>query len=259
MEAPQSVLDACLRLASEASDDALRLVSGALEGGAQSLVGRLTSDVARHFDELQRVWRDDGQHLSHAEVSCLLRGAAYAVQRERASRRVELVWSGPTGLSSTFRSTGPALLELIESARQAVYLVTFAAYRVPAVVAALDAALKRGVRVVFVLESDESGRISFDPLPYLRPDANSSAEVYCWPQHIRRRDERGRHGTLHAKFAVADRHRLLVSSANLTEFAFDLNIELGVLLTGGTAPGAAGDHVDSLIRTGVLQRQRTSP
>ena len=35
--------------------------------------------------------------------------------------------------SSTLRSTAPALLELIGNARESVYLVTFAAYRVPEV------------------------------------------------------------------------------------------------------------------------------
>jgi phosphatidylserine/phosphatidylglycerophosphate/cardiolipin synthase-like enzyme len=255
MEAPQSVLDACLQLASEVSNDTLRFLGNALESGEQLTVGRLTQDVARRLDDLQRAWQVDGPHLSPGEVSCLLRGAAHAVQAERASRRAELVWSGPTGVSSAFRSTEPALLEVIESAKQAIYVVTFTAYRVPAVVAALNSAVKRGVRVVFVLESDESGKVSFDPLQNLRGEAAFAAEVYGWPLESRRRDERGRHGTLHAKFAVSDRHRLLVSSANLTEFAFDLNIELGVLLTGGTAAGAATDQVDSLIRMGVLRRQ----
>ena len=127
----------------------------------------------------------------------------------------------------------------------------------PAVAAAVHAALTRGVRVVFVLESEETsaGKVSFDPLPYLRGDSSLPIEVYVWPLAKRERDDRGRHGTLHAKFAVADRHRLLVSSANLTEHAFELNIELGVLLTGGPAPEQAAAHVDSLIRLGVLQGQ----
>jgi len=62
-------------------------------------------------------------------------------------------------------------------------------------------------------------------------------------------------GPYNAKFAVADRRRLLVSSANLTENAFDLNIELGVLLTGGNAPVEAAAHIDNLIRLGILLRR----
>jgi len=79
--------------------------------------------------------------------------------------------------------------------------------------------------------------------------------VYAWPMAERAKDGRGRHGTLHAKFAVADRQRLLVSSANLTEFAFNLNIELGVLLTGGSAPAEAAAHLDRMIQLGVFCRQ----
>jgi hypothetical protein len=43
-----------------------------------------------------------------------------------------------------------------------------------------------------------------------------------------------------------------VSSANLTEFAFNLNIELGILVSGGHAPAEAARHVDELIRLGVV-------
>lgn len=256
MHVARTVLEASHRLASEVSHEALTLIVASLENQAQAtLSGWLTQEAASLFEELQRTWHKDAPQLTRRELGCLLRGAAHAVERERESRRVELVWSGPTAVSSTFRSTGPALLELIEGSRQLVYLVTFAAYRVPAVATALDAAMRRGVRVVFVLESDDSGKVSFDPLASLSAGGASTAEVFCWPQHKRKRDERGRHGTLHAKFAVADRQHLLVSSANLTEFAFELNIELGVLLTGGAAAGAATDHLESLIRTGVLQRQ----
>jgi cardiolipin synthase A/B len=148
------------------------------------------------------------------------------------------------------------LLELIRGARESVYLVTFAAYKVPDVAEAIAAALGRGVRVVFVLESDSvsGGKVDFDPLPHLIDGVAQRVEVFVWPMRERRRDVRGRHGTLHAKFAVADRHRLLISSANLTADAFDLNIELGVLLSGGTAPKEAASQVDELIRLGVLQQ-----
>jgi len=45
-----------------------------------------------------------------------------------------------------------------------------------------------------------------------------------------------------------------VSSANLTEHALNLNVELGVVIQGGDAPGRAVDHVDALTREGILQR-----
>jgi phosphatidylserine/phosphatidylglycerophosphate/cardiolipin synthase-like enzyme len=57
---------------------------------------------------------------------------------------------------------------------------------------------------------------------------------------------------LHAKCAVADRERLLISSANLTEFAFTLNMELGVLIRGGPLPGRVEDYLTALIDSRVL-------
>lgn len=258
MSVPQSLLDACLRLAADVSPEVVTSVIEALErGDAESASDRLSGDAAQAFNELCFAWSRDASGTPPGHLALILIGAFHAVLAERATKRVELVWSGPSALSSTVRSTEPALVELLNSARSSVYLVTFAAYKVPAIAAAIHAALTRGVRVVFVLESEESsaGKVSFDPLPYLRGDGNLPIEVYVWPLAMRERDERGRHGTLHAKFAVADSERLLVSSANLTEHAFELNIELGVLLTGGKAPEEATSHIDALIRLGILHRQ----
>ena len=48
--------------------------------------------------------------------------------------------------------------------------------------------------------------------------------TYRWPLERRPRDDEGRHGSLHAKCAVADRELLLISSANLTHYALSLNM-----------------------------------
>jgi cardiolipin synthase len=257
MHSSSQLLDACVQLAEEVSAEALDAIGDALEAGEpESCRVRLSHSAWQRCAEMVRVWKDESPEVSSAAMAAMLRGAVHAVAHLRSAARVDLVWSGPDTLKSTFRSTAPALLELISGAAESVYLVTFAAYRVPAVASALDSARARGVRVLFVLESDEAsgGKVNFDPLPYLAP-GGAPVDVYHWPPHLRKRDERGRHGTLHAKFAVADRRRLLVSSANLTENAFDLNIELGALLTGGHAPAEAAAHIDNLIRLGILVRR----
>jgi phosphatidylserine/phosphatidylglycerophosphate/cardiolipin synthase-like enzyme len=51
---------------------------------------------------------------------------------------------------------------------------------------------------------------------------------------------------------VADGRHLFVSSANLTEYAFTVNMELGLLITGGAVPGQVESHFDKLIAMGVL-------
>ena len=257
MPTPAPLLDACARFAAEVSPEAVARVVQLLESEGVIRAGLgLSGDAARRYGELLAAWKTCASRPSGADVANLLCGAAHAIATERRRQRVELVWSGPKTVSSTLRSTGPALLELIHGACKSMYLVTFAAYRVPEVAEALAGAARRGVRVVFVLETDiaTGGKVDFDPLPHLAGELGDAVEVYVWPVAERARDGRGRHGTLHAKFAVADRHRLLVSSANLTEYAFNLNIELGVMLTGGAAPEEAADHIDDLVRLGVLRR-----
>lgn len=257
MSAPLPLLDACARFAAEVSPEATARVVELLESEGMTKAGiGLTGDAALRYGELSTAWANCSNTLAATDLANLLCGAAHAVAAERKRQRVELVWSGPQTASSTLRSTGPALLELIRGARESLYLVTFAAYKVPEVAEALASAVSRGVRVVFVVETAiaNGGKVDFDPLPHLAGDLADAIEAYVWPVAERARDDRGRHGTLHAKFAVADRHRLLVSSANLTEFALNLNIELGVMLTGGSAPAEAAAQVDRMIRLGFLRR-----
>jgi phosphatidylserine/phosphatidylglycerophosphate/cardiolipin synthase-like enzyme len=51
---------------------------------------------------------------------------------------------------------------------------------------------------------------------------------------------------------VADGHWLFLSSANLTEYAFTINMELGVLVTSGKLPGQVEEHFDRLVANGTL-------
>ncbi|UWE16603.1 DISARM system phospholipase D-like protein DrmC [Herbaspirillum huttiense] len=249
--------EAAARFACDVSWETVLRVSDCLaRGKASEAQAALSADAARLLLGLLTAWQCEMPSAQLSELGQALLAAGAASRQERQRQQLELVWSGPSLNTTTLRSTGPALLELIESAQESVYLVTFAAYKVPAVADALAMAERRGVRVVFVLEIDErnGGKVDFNPLPHLRASGLRQAEVYSWPQELRMRDERGRFGSLHAKFAVADRERLLVSSANLTEFAFNLNIELGVMVTGGHGPAEAVRQLDELIRLGVLRQ-----
>lgn len=46
--------------------------------------------------------------------------------------------------------------------------------------------------------------------------------MYVWPLDKRPKDGAGRHGSLHAKCAVADEAAAFTSSANLTKYALNL-------------------------------------
>ena len=61
-------------------------------------------------------------------------------------------------------------------------------------------------------------------------------------------------GILHVKCAVADGRWLFLSSANLTEYAFTVNMELGRAGHGRQLPCQVEAQFDRLISTGVLTR-----
>ena len=203
---------------------------------------------------LLQCWRQDGRDASAKQVAAALRAACATDAIHRTRQRLEMVWSGPCPGTSTYRRTDQALLELIHGAKQTVVVVTFAAYKVPQIARALVDAARRGVKVVLILESteDSNGAVSFNPLEALGDELARAAVVYMWAMSKRAVDDRGNRGALHVKCAVADSQVALISSANLTDHAMNLNMELGLLVQGGDLPGTLADHLQSLIQARIL-------
>jgi phosphatidylserine/phosphatidylglycerophosphate/cardiolipin synthase-like enzyme len=46
---------------------------------------------------------------------------------------------------------------------------------------------------------------------------------------------------------------MLISSANLTEYAMTLNMEMGLLVRGGPLPGQVQSHLTRLVEKGVFE------
>jgi phosphatidylserine/phosphatidylglycerophosphate/cardiolipin synthase-like enzyme len=63
----------------------------------------------------------------------------------------------------------------------------------------------------------------------------------------------GPEGVLHAKAVVADDEVVFVTSANLTEAAFDRNIELGLLARDRTLALSMASHFQVLISRELLR------
>ena len=220
-------------------------------------IHRRLQPVARaSFDRLYDAWIGLYGNDRFGELAAALEAAAYQAERQRTLGAVELVWTGPSSPTDGMRGTEQVILDVIRNARASLDIVVFAAYKVPVLSRAIKEAFQRGVHMRFVLESKEEsdGKITFDAAPALGTSGDHAAEVYVWPQSQRKRNDRGQHGALHAKFVVADRATLFVSSANLTEHAMSLNLELGVLIRGGVEPARATAMIDSLIQRGILVR-----
>ena len=52
---------------------------------------------------------------------------------------------------------------------------------------------------------------------------------------------------------IADGNRLFLPSANLTEYAFTISMELGLLVTGGRFPGQVELQFEQLIEAETLR------
>lgn len=176
--------------------------------------------------------------------------------QEQRTRHIEMLWSGPAPAHHLpARRIDQALYDLIAAARRDIWLVTFAAANIQRLGSVLQQAHARGVKIRLVLEFAQTsqGQLSFDALRAFAPELAQSADIYCWPTERRARNPAGRPGKLHAKLAVVD-DVVLVSSANLTDDAFNRNLEIGVMLHDPAALAWASAHLQGLIQTEVLQR-----
>ncbi|MCX4826844.1 DISARM system phospholipase D-like protein DrmC [Streptomyces sp. NBC_01142] len=173
----------------------------------------------------------------------LLLGAAQARRRQLVGHRVDVVWTGPASSIQTSRLTSAVVGELVDSAKREILLVSYASYPPKSLSTALTAAAARGVEVTLLLEQQADnpkfqGRTGFFDLPATR---------LSWPVQYR---ESG--ASLHAKIIVVDRQTALIGSANLTSYAFEKNLECGILLRDPAHASAIARHLDSLRETGIL-------
>lgn len=184
--------------------------------------------------------------ITPAEVAAALRASARLSAALDGGQAVDLVWTGPRSQFVPVRSTEQVMLELIARAHGSLFLVTFVNYGAKAVVEALNAAAERGVAIRMLLEGTmETTAKLASKVP--------SAEVFIWADDAKPPSPGKTPATVHAKCVVADRSEALVTSANLTDHALDLNMELGVHIMGGREPEQLHDHLNALVATLKIQ------
>ncbi len=183
----------------------------------------------------------------------------YTLQlRWHDQQHVELLWSGPSPANQIpARRIDQVLYDLIASAKQEILLVTFAATKIERLTGELLKAAQRGVHTRLILEFEQSseGQLSYDALKAFPPALVTTVDVYHWPVEKRERNHSGRPGKLHAKVAIVD-DTVLVSSANLTDDAFNRNLEVGVMVKNPDFLLSIRKYVDSMIAEGTLAQLR---
>ncbi len=201
-------------------------------------------------------WHSTEDPPSPAVVAASLVTAAEAEELRRRSGSAELVWTGPAVEPVPMRRTEQAILEVIASAKQRLLVVSYAVYDIPNIRDALIEAADRGVSIRVVLETPDrlEGENTYNTLRAFGDAVANRCNVFVWPSEQRERDPNGHGGILHVKAVVADGSGLFLSSANLTKYAFTVNMELGVLLKGEQLAGDVEKHFDWLIDNGVLEK-----
>lgn len=200
-------------------------------------------------------WRTQAPHVTSQAVALALISAAETEAQHRQQEETELVWTGPDSGVIPLRRTDQALLQVIRSTQKKLLIVSFAVYHIPEISNALVEAAQRDVKIRICLDSPEpgEGRIAYGTLQALGDAVIQHATVYRWPIEQRPLTPHGRPASLHAKCAVGDEDMLFISSANLTQYAMDLNMELGVLIRGGKLPGQVARHFARLVQEAILE------
>ncbi|MDE2037263.1 MAG: DISARM system phospholipase D-like protein DrmC [Pseudomonas sp.] len=215
---------------------------------AGSLSGVVGTPVAAGVvDQLVNAWR--ATTVSAEELASMLLAAGHLFTKVANQQSTELVWTGPTTPFVSARRTEQALLQVINAAEQTLFITSFVAYDVSTIVKALNDASARGVSISMLLESSKNhgGSISFDVIGRMRTLV-PTARLYAWQD----RGEIFSDGRVHAKVAIADRHTCFITSANLTGFAMERNMEAGLLISGGNIPQMLEEHLCALVSMKIV-------
>ena len=204
------------------------------------------------IDRLWQAWRKENK-ATPRDVAFSLRGASATAYRSKKRESIQLVWTGPsTGLLAA-RHTEQVLCEVINSAKQNLFIVSFVAYKVESIIKALRNAIERKVKINVLIEttSEHGGRIDHNSAKVL--SQLSPLNIYTW--YSGKQSETGSlSGAVHAKCAVADGKLAFITSANITGAAMELNMEAGVLVKGGDLPIRLQDHLNALISTNIIEK-----
>jgi phosphatidylserine/phosphatidylglycerophosphate/cardiolipin synthase-like enzyme len=178
-----------------------------------------------------------------------------------AAPRTDLVWSGPEAEGLRARDTRRVYDELVSAATLSIWISTYAYWDGQHAFRSLADRMNAlpQLRVSILLNigrkygdhraPDELVRLFADRFWHHDWPGERRPAVYYDPRSLHLD---GAEGVLHAKAIVVDDTVALVTSANLTEAAFDRNIEVGVLSRDVQLAASLVRHFRVLIDRGLL-------
>ena len=223
----------------------LNSVLGLREGG---------EEVAEALAELARLGFSGSAAAHH------LRGVARAKSQLAVP---DIVWSGPEVPGLHARDTRRVYDELLDAAERSVWVSTFVFFDGPRAFETLARRMEQcpelDVRLLLNIQRGKRDTTRADDLVRRFADSFWQSEwpgknrpsVFYDPRSL---ELEGPGGVLHAKAVVADGEAVFITSANLTEAAFDRNIELGLLVRDRALAASVANHFQVLIDRKLLQR-----
>lgn len=187
--------------------------------------------------------------------------AAERARVEGAREDLTLVWSGPETVGAENRDSARVLEELFAGATDSLLIAGFN-FRAGEHFATLAAAMAERPALtvevyahVFIGPGDDLGRAlgAHDAALKRALGALPFARVRCHrPSGALLEAARDRSFNLHAKCVVADRRRVLVTSANFTFTAQERNVELGLRLDDPNVAERVHAQFDGLVKHGHM-------
>jgi len=217
----------------------LPAVSAALGGGGDEVGQALQALAARD--------------LTPAAVIFALEAAEQAL---RSVDRPELVWSGPEVPGVYARDTRRVFEELVDGAQSSIWVSAYTFYDGPKAFKRLATRMDTtsALQITLLLNIQRRANETSAPAQLVKRYADRfwkqewpgerQPSVFYDPRSLA---PAGVEGVLHAKALVVDDEAAFVTSANLTEAAFDRNLELGVLSRDRTLASGLARHFRVLI------------
>ncbi|MCW6038990.1 DISARM system phospholipase D-like protein DrmC [Spirulina subsalsa FACHB-351] len=202
---------------------------------------------------LLNYWQQTYPNIQPQSIYLALLSSQQLHQQLQKEYEVQPIWTIPKETGEWPRRTEQTILKLIAQTQKELLIICFAVYNVPQIVSALQEALERGVTVRLIVELPEAAqKISVGVFQTFPPDLLEKMDIYYWPKSQRPLGDKGQIGSLHIKGIVSDQTHLFVSSANLTQSALQLNLELGLLTKQPLLAQQITDTIDHLLCQHIL-------
>jgi phosphatidylserine/phosphatidylglycerophosphate/cardiolipin synthase-like enzyme len=197
--------------------------------------------------------------ISGPAAAAWLRTIAHATAR---TAKPDLVWSGPEVPGLHARDTKCVYEELLGCAEHSIWVSTYAFFDGPKAFEVLARHMESTpalhVTLLLNIQRQRNDTTSSEQLVRRFADhfwktdwrGSSRPNVFYDPRAL---DPEGPGGVLHAKAVVADDQAVFITSANLTQAAFERNIELGVLVRDRAFALAVGGYFRSLVDRNLLK------